>query len=79
MSQPPKYRVYTIVERVGGGNFWLKLGNAVAHKDGKGFSMALQALPVSGALIVREVASDPDSPAIDTALHEDEPVMEMAA
>ena len=36
---------------------WLKVGVAFAHKDGKGFDILLDAFPVWGRVVVREVRS----------------------
>lgn len=33
---------------------WMRVGVAFAHKDGKGFNVALKAVPVSGKLVIRE-------------------------
>jgi len=70
MSSHTKLRVYTIVERVGGSPFWLRLGNAAPHKDGKGFSVNLQALPVSGLIVVRQYDEEGDAVVMDTDKHE---------
>lgn len=71
-----KLRVYTIVERIGATPFWLRLGNAAPHKDGKGFTMNLQAVPVSGLIVVRQYEEDAEQvPAIDTQQHERSPEM----
>lgn len=32
---------------------WLKVGAAWMHKDGKGFDVVLEAMPVSGRVVVR--------------------------
>jgi hypothetical protein len=32
---------------------WLKIGVAFAHKDGKGFDVALDAVPVNGRVVLR--------------------------
>jgi len=34
---------------------WLKVGAAFAHRDGKGFDIVLDAMPVTGRVVVREV------------------------
>lgn len=70
MSSNGKLRVYTIVERAGASPFWLRLGNAVQHKDGKGFSMNLQAMPVSGLLVVRQYDEEHDQANVETENHE---------
>lgn len=33
--------------------YWLEVGAAWPHKDGKGFDIALSALPTDGRLVVR--------------------------
>ncbi len=73
MSSNGKLRVYTIVERVGGSPYWLRLGNAVQHKDGKGFSMTLQAVPVSGLIVVRQYDEEADQVSLETESHERAP------
>ena len=34
---------------------WTEIGAAWLHKDGKGFSIKLQALPVDGRIVLREL------------------------
>ena len=41
----PTHRVYSVIRREGQDDFWLNLGLAFPHKDGKGFNLMLQALP----------------------------------
>lgn len=79
MSSNGKLRVYTVVERVGGTPYWLRLGNAVSHKDGKGYSMTLQAVPVSGLLVMRQHEEEADMGAPETESHERAPEMEEGA
>ena len=50
----PDFNVYTVVEQEGKDPFWLKIGAAWANKDGKGYSITLQALPLDGRLVLRE-------------------------
>lgn len=53
-DQPPLYRAYTVVERDNGSPpFWLNIGSAFPHKDGNGFNVMLQALPVNARLVLR--------------------------
>jgi len=73
MSSSGKLRVYTIVERAGASPYWLRLGNAVQHKDGKGFSMNLQAVPVSGLIVVRQYDEENDTVQVETENHERAP------
>jgi hypothetical protein len=47
------YRVYTIVERPKQDDYWLNIGAAFPHDDGKGFTVILQAHPIGEKLLVR--------------------------
>ncbi len=52
-DQPPLYRAYTDIERdKEQPPFWLNIGSAFPHKDGKGFNVILQALPVNNGKVV---------------------------
>ena len=57
----PTHRVYSVIRREGQDDFWLNLGLAFAHKDGKGFNLMLQALPIDGKLVCREISEDDES------------------
>ncbi len=54
-TMKPTFNVFTVEDR-GEGNdpFWLKIGAAFEHKDGKGYNLTLQALPTDGRLVLRE-------------------------
>jgi len=56
----PTHRAYSVIRREGQDDFWLNLGLVFAHKDGKGFNIVLQALPLDGKIVCREVADDED-------------------
>ena len=50
-----RYTVYTIVKRERKDDFWLNIGVAFPHDDGKGFNVFLQALPLrDGKVVLRE-------------------------
>jgi hypothetical protein len=58
-SNLPSFNVYTVEDR--GDNedpFWLKIGAAFAHKDGKGFNIVLSAFPLDNRLIMRVPADE---------------------
>lgn len=58
-NQQPTHRVYTVVKREGQDDFfWLAIGAAFAHQDGKGFNVMLQALPTNGKVVLREPQPD---------------------
>ena len=58
-TESTRYRVYTIVERQEESPFWLNVGMAYPHRDGQGFNIQLQALPLRGRLTLRAVGSNP--------------------
>ncbi len=60
MSEQPMYRAYSIIEREKDVPFWLNLGVAFPHKDGKGFNVILQALPLTGKLVLRLYEEEPE-------------------
>ena len=58
-EQQPMYRAYTLVEREHDKPFWLNIGVAFNHKDGKGLNLMLQALPLNGKLVLRQYEEQP--------------------
>lgn len=54
----PAFRVYSVIPRDGKDDFWLNIGLAFPHGDGKGFNVILQALPLAGKLVLREAAEE---------------------
>jgi len=54
----PTHRVYTVIQREGQDDYWLNIGLAFPHRDGNGFNIVLQALPLDGKIVCREVADD---------------------
>ena len=53
----PTHRAYSVIRREGQDDFWLNLGIVFGHKDGKGFNIMLQALPLDGKVVCREVTA----------------------
>lgn len=51
-DQPRKatHRAYSVIRREGQEDYWLELGRVFPHKDGSGFSVLLQALPLDGKM-----------------------------
>jgi hypothetical protein len=51
----PTHDVFTVSEPEGDEKepFWTKIGAAWEHKDGLGYNVQLQALPVDGRLVMR--------------------------
>lgn len=52
----PSHTVYHVVDQGKDKKFWNAVGSAWPHKDGKGFSIRLDSLPVAfdGNLTIRE-------------------------
>lgn len=49
----PSHNCY-LVEGEGETAYWTRIGAAWSHPDGKGFNLALSALPITGRLVIRE-------------------------
>ena len=66
----PSHRVYAVTKN-GERSNWREIGAAWSHKDGEGFSLKLDFLPLNGAEILirkpkpNEAAGEPDAPAAD--------------
>ena len=54
----PTHRAYSVIKREGQDDYWLNLGLAFPHKDGGGFNIILQALPIDGKIVCREITDD---------------------
>ena len=54
----PTHRAYSVIKREGQDDYWLNLGLVFPHKDGSGFNIILQALPLDGKIVCREIAED---------------------
>ncbi len=58
MSNKPTFIAYQVEDGGQGEDtskgHWLEVGAAWPHKDGKGYSINLRALPVDGRLVLRE-------------------------
>jgi hypothetical protein len=57
-GQQPAYRAFTVIKREGQDDYWLNLGLAFPHKDGKGFNIILQAFPFDAKIVIREITGD---------------------
>jgi hypothetical protein len=54
----PTHRAYSVIKREGQDDYWLNIGLAFAHKDGNGFNIILQAFPLDGKIVCREVTDE---------------------
>lgn len=62
----PTHRAYTLIPRKDSDGeddtFWLNIGSAFEHKDKKGYNVVLQALPLDGKLVLREISEPEPEP-----------------
>ena len=56
-SKTPSHIVYHIRDREGSEGFWTRIGAAWAHKDGNGFNIQIETVPLDGRITLR-VASE---------------------
>ncbi len=54
----PSHRAFSVIKREGQDDFWLNIGLAFPHKDGKGLNIVLQAFPLDGKIVLREPSDD---------------------
>ena len=52
----PTHRAYSVIRREGQDDYWLNVGLVFPHKDGGGFNIMLQAFPLDGKIVCREIA-----------------------
>ena len=58
-SKTPTHTVSQVRDS-NGKSYWTRVGSAWAHKDGKGFNIQLDALPIDGRLVVRVISDKPE-------------------
>ena len=54
----PTHRAYSVIKREGQDDYWLNIGLVFPHKDNGGFNIMLQALPLDGKIVFREITGD---------------------
>jgi hypothetical protein len=61
-TKRPTPRVYAVRKTGGDTNYWAEIGAAWANKDGKGFNLKLNLLPVGEAdIVAREIQAEGDA------------------
>lgn len=61
----PVFHAWTVREFEKDGkkdSFWTRIGAVWPHKDGKGYDLVLEALPVNGRVTLREPKADEQAP-----------------
>ncbi len=54
----PTHRAYSVIKREGQDDFWLNIGLVFVHKDGSGYNIMLQAFPLDGKIVCREITAE---------------------
>lgn len=65
-SNKPTHRAYAVTKR-GEKSRWQEIGAAWSHKDGKGFNLTLDYLPLNGADLVLRVPDSAEAAMTDDA------------
>ena len=57
----PTHRAYSVIRREGQDDYWLDIGLVFPHKDNGGFNIMLQAFPLDGKIVCREITADDEA------------------
>ena len=57
-SHQPTHKAFTVIKREGKEDYWLDIGVAFPHKDGRGFTVKLQAIPLDAKIVIREITAE---------------------
>jgi hypothetical protein len=57
----PTHRAYSVIKREGQDDYWLNIGLVFPHKDNGGFNIMLQAFPLDGKIVCREITADEEA------------------
>jgi hypothetical protein len=72
-ARQPTHRAYSVIRREGQDDYWLNIGLVFPHKDGDGFNIMLQAFPLDGKIVCREITADEEPTATVTPLRSPQP------
>jgi hypothetical protein len=59
-TQQPAFTAYTVTKREGQEDWWTPIGAAFAHKNGDGYNIILQTIPLDGKIVLRPPKDDDD-------------------
>ncbi|VAW75396.1 hypothetical protein MNBD_GAMMA13-700 [hydrothermal vent metagenome] len=57
-GRKPDFAAYNVRESKDGKGYWNKVGAAWKHRDGKGFDIDLDSVPVNGRVTLRELRDE---------------------
>ena len=72
-SRQPTHRAYSVIRREGQDDYWLNIGLVFPHKDNGGFNIMLQAFPLDGKIVCREIAEGEETTENVTPLRSQQP------
>jgi hypothetical protein len=72
-SHQPTHKAFTVIKREGKEDYWLDIGVAFPHKDGRGFTVKLQAIPLDAKIVCREIAEGEEPTDTVTPLRSQQP------
>jgi hypothetical protein len=52
-TKTPSHIAYHVRNREGGEGYWTRIGAAWAHKDGNGFNIQIETVPLDGRISLR--------------------------
>ena len=62
-----------MIKREGQDDFWLNIGLVFPHKDNGGFNIMLQAFPLDGKIVCREITAEDEATENVTSLRPAQP------
>ena len=72
-SRQPTHRAYSVIRREGQDDYWLNIGLVFPHKDNGGFNIMLQAFPLDGKIVCREITAEDEATETVTPLRSSQP------
>ena len=69
----PTHRAYSVIKREGQDDYWLNIGLVFPHKDNGGFNIMLQAFPLDGKIVCREITAEDEATETVTPLRSPQP------
>ena len=72
-SRQPTHRAYSVIKREGQDDYWLNIGLVFPHKDNGGFNIMLQAFPLDGKIVCREITAEDEATENVTPLRSAQP------
>ena len=67
------HRAYSVIKREGQDDYWLNIGLVFPHKDDGGFNIMLQAFPLDGKIVCREITEEEEATENVTSLRSSQP------